>query len=245
MRLVLHIGLPKTGSKAVQKRLAPQLAAVGWHTEVDPMVGWDAARVHPEGLRIVPQWNLGRWDAALARCTTDSFISQENICMATAATIVGIARETRRFDVEVVITAVELPLAMARWWQEMQLVGNQLGLAEFVDSFDWRSTSPDYDGRVLRPDAVAELWSEHFEVTVIHSASDVVSAVAAHCGLMVPTDDGTEHASPRRRRIVDTRWWDEADHAIRQAIKAGTTADLREIEGEPGTVTADAGVEGS
>lgn len=149
-RLVLHVGLPKSGTSFLQTLLAENREALRGAGAVYPFVRPEAmfhAAVELRGQHA--QWGLppdlvdGSWRRLLARVrsvaaerpdrATTGIISHEILAGALAPTIERVAADTADLDLHVVVTARDLGRQVTAHWQEQVKNGRTWTFAELED----------------------------------------------------------------------------------------------------------------
>ena len=155
--LYLHIGLPKTGTTYVQRRLAANRLALKEHGFVYPFV-------RPEGMfhaavevrRQYDRWALpaeridGTLTALLDRAAEvggTAILSHELLGGASAEQVGAVLDATAGFDVRLVVTARDLARQVPAHWQEQVKNGQTYSFAEFerdLDDVGWSGRDDEF-----------------------------------------------------------------------------------------------------
>lgn len=241
-RLVVHIGLPKTGTTSVQRVVGTAASAEGWDVFTDhehPTLGWDAAQRLPVNGQVTAWDGDGTWRAVMNATksgTADVFISHENISAASTARVHQLVRDLRtvgRASILVVVTTAPLATLLVRRHSELSRRGVPAALAGFdhwIETFDWRSRDPDPDGSAVRADVIAARWSRAgLRVKVMDSGQDVTIKFARLLGVTIPDVPPRYNTTPGAHvslTATATRECRNADRAIAHALAWRATADL-------------------
>lgn len=187
MGLILHVGLPKTGTSSIQRHLPPILEAHGWETNTSRQIGWDAARVTPVGTELVLWDGDGSFDRAVAY-PARRFVSHENIAMASAGRVAELAGLLDPDETTVLITWTTCTLTCRRWWKEIRKHGLETPLADWLDEIGWTDDDPGPDGSALRRDVVAARWrAAGMTVRLLDTHHDAIKTVAKALGVPAPS----------------------------------------------------------
>lgn len=246
-RLLLHVGLPKTGTTAMQEVLRKPATDAGWLVMEPgdwPMLGWDACGHVPQGSQVVPWSGDGSWRLAAHRASHPAagrvWMSHENLSGASTERVEQLHASLTPVYTTVALSRVDLGLALVRWHREHHRAGVEpakAGFATWEQWCDWRSGDPGPDGSAMRPDVVAWRWRRLGVPVVVlwcTPPADAVALMAQLLGVHVPLTAGTHRrrvSYPPHRPLTteSARWCAVAERRINEAMMLGRVADLADI----------------
>jgi hypothetical protein len=168
-RLVLHVGLMKSGTSYLQQRLLHSKGSLGRHDFAFPGNGWrDQVMAVTEVLgrrRRPPRSHEGAWDELVADVrgfSGTSLVSMEFLAAPRVARLQVVAEAFAPVPVEVVVTARDLGRTLPAMWQETVKNGQSWALGDYVEAVH------------EEVGAGATFWREQALAAVLIRWSDVV-----------------------------------------------------------------------
>lgn len=210
----LHIGMPKTGSTAIQHALHADLLLAN-AGNVGKRRGWGALACgfSMNGARHerVEPWRHPITEAPV--------ISDEDFCLADPDTALMLLRHwrpqrvtlvTRRFDHMVV-----------SWWAEQVKHGETRPFPTWMDEVGWVAPQTLPDARRVRMDYVANVWQPN----IVREYSDtVVADFYSDNNLGTPPPPQKANASLSHEATEALRRWQQRAHADHSTVQAAAKA---------------------
>lgn len=159
-KVVLHVGLMKSGTTFIQRQLFAHQATLRQRGTLVPGARWVNQTTAVQDLLRRPDRRTGRWDAMAAEIRDwpgTVLISMEFLGPARPSAIEHLVASVAPARVEVVITARDLNRTIATLWQETIQNGRTWTRDEYVDSV--RAACPWHDPREVG-DAGRTFWRQ-------------------------------------------------------------------------------------
>jgi hypothetical protein len=189
---LLHVGVPKTGTTAVQAALTDLLARPGAASDITmPGSPADQAKAALSVLGQGPSWrkqesvaSVAHWPnlVAQARAATGTVVvSSEYLCEAEPAVIRQIADDLGRDGLRVVVTLRPLSRILPSAWQQYLKSGHQLPYQKWLNA-----VLADPPKRAVTP----SFWRRHDHAAVISRWADEVGAEQVSVVVLDESDRG-------------------------------------------------------
>jgi hypothetical protein len=174
---LLHIGVPKTGTTAVQAALAALLTNPEYSGHDITMPGTPATQARAalavlglnqgwrKGESVIPQHNWHRLVSQVGAATGTVVVSSEFFCEATSPAIERIVNDLRSDDLRVVVTLRPLSKILPSAWQQYLKSGHALPYEQWLDA-----VLADPPNRSVTP----SFWRRHDHGAVVTRWAEVV-----------------------------------------------------------------------
>ncbi len=203
-RVVLHIGLPKTGTSFVQEMLrshAETLSRHGVRLPAGKQPDLFAAVLHVTDRAAA--WgrsdDAGRkaWQRVVAgvRDGGTTVVSSETLCLADDAQVARMLDDLAGADVDVVVTARDLARQVPAEWQEGVKHGRQVAYPAFLRTVLDESTT-------RRPSARRRFWNAQDPVAVLDRWAKHVGADRVHLVVAPPVGAPRDELWRRFARVL-------------------------------------------
>ena len=163
-RVIVHIGLMKSGTTFVQGRLGANRARLGHQGVLFPGPTWRRHVNAVQDLMGHPGATAGSWDSMTSEVNAypgTAVISMEFLAMAGARGIKIIGRSFGDADLRVVIGARDLGRTVPAMWQEAVKNRSVLTFAEYVEGIRTESDNGRRFWRQQHVGRIAGRWAEH------------------------------------------------------------------------------------